>query len=264
MLMVDIVFVLLLITLGVIALRVGNSIPDGMDVLFIVGKNPSVTIGEDGKAWEANKNVEIFRSDYQNGEGYTTIVSQDGSKVVAPGMTSTYAFAMHNNGNVAVVYQTDLSFVLKEGETKVDSSSFPMKVRLKNGNGDYLIGDEETWVQVKDATLAYHPGLLGSTSYESFYLELYWAYDGESDELDTQLGNLSAEAGVSLTLKISSYAEEAPDPTAKGGTLIETEGAKEQGGTIRWLWLILLMLNAAILIFYIAWLLNKRLNKFSA
>lgn len=260
--MVDIVFALLLITLGVIALRAGNSLPDGTDVLFIVGKNPSVVDGEDGKPWQANKNVEIFKAVYENDEGYATVVSQDGSALMAPGTSATYSFTMCNNGNIAVVYQTDLSFVLKEGDDEVDSSDFPMKVRLKNDNGEYLIGDEDKWTIVKEATLNYHPGVLGSTSYESFHLELYWAYEGESDELDTMLGNLSAENGVTLTLKISSYAEAAPDPTVKGGTLIETEGATEQGGTIRWLWLILLMINAAILIFYVAWLMNKRLNKF--
>ena len=47
MLMVNIVFVLLLMTLGIIALRVGNSLPEGTDILFIVGKNPSVEMGDE-------------------------------------------------------------------------------------------------------------------------------------------------------------------------------------------------------------------------
>ena len=59
-------------------------------------------------------------------------------------------------------------------------------------------------------------------------------------------------------LKIKTYAEEAADPTAQGGNRIEVEGTPEYGGTIRWLWLTLLMLNSAILIFYVAWLMHKR------
>ena len=44
MLMVNIVFVLLLMTLGILALRIGNSLPRGTDILFIVGKNPQVDV----------------------------------------------------------------------------------------------------------------------------------------------------------------------------------------------------------------------------
>ena len=44
MLMVNIVFILLLMTLGIIALRVGNTLPEGVDVLFIVGKNGYCTL----------------------------------------------------------------------------------------------------------------------------------------------------------------------------------------------------------------------------
>ncbi len=266
MLMVNIVFILLLITLGVIALRVGNALPEGTDVLFIVGKNPSYTAGDDVdgeyKPWSAEKNVEIFRSEYVNGEGITTVASSGGDKVFAPGTTTEYVFTMQNNGNMAVVYETDLDFTLKVGAEKVDGKTFPVKVRLKNANGDYLIGGEDSYEKVYSATLSRHPGLLGANSYENFTLELFWAYDGEDDDLDTALGNLSAETGVTLTLKINTYAEEAPDPSAQGGTKVEVGSTEEFGGTVRWLWLALLMINAAILVFYVAWLMNKRVNKF--
>lgn len=266
MLMVNIVFVLLIMTLGIIALRVGNSLPKGTDILFIVGKNPSVDLengefGEGGGKWEAGKNVNIFSSSYSNESGETTVISQDGTKVIAPGVLTTYKFTMQNNGNMAVVYETDLDFILKIGEEKQKDYQFPLKVRLVNDRGEYVIGDEEAWVQVQTATLAQHPGLLGANSYETFTLELYWEFEGGNDELDTLYGDLSAEKGVTLTLKINTYAEENVDPTAQGGNRIEVEGTPEYGGTIRWLWLTLLMINAAILVFYISFLLNKRLQK---
>ena len=261
MLMVNIVFVLLLMTLGILALRIGNSLPEGTDILFIVGKNPQVEFEDSGGKWQAGRDTDIFRAEYENGEGKTTVVSQDGTKVIAPGVTTTYKFTMQNTGNMAVSYQTDLRFILKIGDKVQEDYFFPLKVRLLNDRGEYVIGDEDRWVNVQDAVLWSYPGLLGANSYETFELQLTWEFEGGCDELDTYYGDLSAEKGVYLTLKIKTYAEEAPDPTAQGGNRIEVEGTPEYGGTIRWLWLTLLMINASILVFYVAWLLNKRANK---
>lgn len=261
MLMVNLVFILLLMTLGVVALQVGNAMPENVDMLFIVAKKPSVNVGseENGgvKKWESGKNVEIFKSSYQNGDGVFTVASKNGDKLFAPGTTAKYVFIMQNDGNMAVDYVTDLQFSLQISDKLVENDDFPIKVRLYNDRGEYLIGDNETYVSVFDAVNTGHIGLLGASSYDTYTLELNWPFDGD-DELDTYLGNLSQEKGVTLTLKINVYAEEALDPAAKGGNKIEVEGTEEFGGTVRWLWLILLMLNASILIFYVAWLLNKR------
>lgn len=262
MLMVNIVFVLLLMTLGIIALRVGNSLPEGTDILFIVGKNPSVEMGDEESKWEAGKQVNIFDAEYKNGEGATTVISQDGTKLIAPGTQTTYKFTMQNNGNMAVVYETDLDFILKIGGEVVSDYEFPLTVRLVNQNGEYVIGSETEWVQVAKASLPRHPGLLGANSYETFELQLYWQFEGGNDELDTLYGDMSAEKGVTLTLRINTYAEEALDPTLQGGTKVEVEGTEEYGGTIRWLWLVMLLINASIIVFYVSWLMNKRIQKF--
>lgn len=264
MLMVNIVFVLLLMTLGIIALRVGNTLPEGTDILFIVGKNPSVEFEDSGGKWQAGRNTDIFRSEYVNGEGKSTVVSQDGTKVIAPGVKTSYKFTMQNSGNMAVVYQTDLKFELKIGDEVQTDYTFPLKVQLLNDRGEYVIGDENEFVNVQDAVLYGYPGLLGAYSYETFEFVLNWEFEGGCDELDTLYGDLSAEKGVTLTLEIKTYAEEALDPTAQGGNRIEVEGTPEYGGTIRWLWLTLLMINSGILVFYVAWLMNKRLNKWKS
>lgn len=262
MLMVNIVFVLLLMTLGIIALRVGNSLPEGTDILFIVGKNPSVEVGDEENKWEAGKQVNIFDAEYKNGAGETTVISQDGTKLIAPGTRTTYKFTMQNNGNMAVVYETDLDFTLKIGGEVVRDYEFPLTVRLVNDRGEYIIGSETEWVQVAKASIASHPGLLGANSYETFELQLNWEFDGGNDALDTLYGDMSAEKGVLLTMQINTYAEEALDPTLQGGTKVEVEGTEEYGGTIRWLWLVMLLINAAIIVFYVAWLMNKRVQKF--
>ncbi len=261
MMFVNIVFILILMTVGIVALKVGNVLPNNTDILFIVGKNPSVEVEDEKESWKAQKNVDIFKASYKNEQGETTVISQDGTKVIAPGTQTTYKFTMYNSGNMAVVYQTDLDFTLKIGAEVQENYSFPLKVRLKNESGEILVGTENGYENVQDAMLNGYVSVLGANSYETFTLELVWDFEGGNDELDTLYGDLACEKGVYLTLGINTYAEEHFDPTAQGGNQIEVEGNIEYGGTFRWLWLIMLMLNVGILIFYISWLMNKRMQK---
>ena len=261
MLLVNIILFLLFMLLGIIALKVGNYLPEDTDIIFIVGKDPSVEVGDEEGKWQSGKNVNIFKANYVNGEGETTVVSQDGTKLIAPGTQSTYKFTMYNNGNMAVVYETDLDFELKIGDKIQNEVVFPLKARLSTENGYYLIGDETEWVNVADATLSKHVSVLGARSYETFVLELLWEFDGGNDALDTMYGDLSVEKGVTLTLGINTYAEEHIDSAATGGTRVDINEKGEHGGALRLLWIILLILIAAILIFYVSWLLGMRLKK---
>lgn len=260
MLMVNIVFILLLLTLSVIALRVGNVLPEDTDILFIVGKKPQVTVGDKEK-WQAGKEVDIFSASYENGEGVVTVMSDNGDSLIAPGTVSTYEFSMYNNGNMAVFYETAVTFSLTIGDELQDYYAFPLSVRLRTESDDYLIGARDKWINVNQATGVNYVRVLGAYSYETFTLELKWEFEGGNDELDTMFGNQAVKDGISLKFGINTYAEEHIDPTAKGGTIIEGKENAELGGTVRWLWVILLILNASILIFYVSWLMNKRLGK---
>lgn len=261
MLLVNIILFLLLMLIGIVALKVGNYLPEGTDILFIVGKNPSVEVGDGEGVWESGREVNIFKANYVNGKGETTVVSQDGTKLIAPGTLTTYKFSMYNNGNMAVVYETDLDFTLKIGDEIQSDYVFPLKARLSTENGYYLIGGETEWEDVENATLSKHVSVLGSRSYETFVLELLWEFDGGNDALDTMYGDTSVEKGVSLTLGINTYAEEHIDPAATGGTRVDIDENGAHGGALRLLWIILLILIVAILIFYLSWLMGMRLKK---
>lgn len=262
MLMTNIVFILLFITIGLVALRVNNILPENADILFVVSKEPEFYTDDNKGAWQKGRQIDIFKADYENGEGKVTVASVNGDKAIAPGTETTYRFAMYNSGNMAVNYATDLFFILKVGNEVVDSKDFPLQVRMTNSQGEYLIGSESEWVRIGDETLTQYSSVLGASSYEDFELHLHWEFSGGNDELDTLYGDLAAEKGVSLTLGINTYAVEHNDPKAQGGLAInsDTNRNQEYGGTFRWVWLIMLMANAGILVFYIAWLMNKRLH----
>ena len=259
MLFVVIILFLLLMLLGIIALKVGHYLPEDTDIIYIVGKDPSVEEGEED-IWESGKEVTIFKTNYVNGEGETTVVSQDGTKLIAPGTQSTYKFTMYNNGNIAVVYEIDLDFILKIGDKIQNEFIFPLKARLLIENGNYLIGDETEWVNVADATLSKHVSVLGARSYETFVLELLWEFDAGNDALDTMYGDASAEKGVKLTLGINTYAEEHIDPAATGGTRVDIS-EKSESIKQRVLWIIILLLSAIIIVGYILWFIGHQIEK---
>lgn len=265
MLMANVVFVLVLMTLGIMALKVGNALPNGVDILYVVGRDPSFeNIDDDGKVWTNDTQVDIFSANHVNGEGVTTVVSQDGTKVIAPGTVSTYRFGAYNNGNMAIMYQTDVDFTFRLAGEEQEQYEFPLSVRLRTEQGKYLIGGENRWIPVDEAVATNHVSVLGAGCYEEFILELLWAFEGGNDELDTMYGNMAVEGGVELTFGINTYAEEHIDPSAKGGTPINPEAnndKQEYGGEARWFWLILLMVNTGILIFYLSFLITRRMQK---
>ena len=52
----------LLVTVGVIALKIGNTLPEGTDILFLVPKNPSYGTSDDQPEWTTDKKIDICRS----------------------------------------------------------------------------------------------------------------------------------------------------------------------------------------------------------
>lgn len=257
MLMVDIVFFMLLMTLGIIALQVGNNGSVG-------NKDISISVDDEhGTSWSANTPVDIFSASYVNDRGEVTIASADGSKVCAPGFNSSYSFTLHNKADGAVSYETNVSFLFTLGGIEDDRfETLPILVRLftsdNNGNVSYLVGDSETWKPLSDDLCGnYQLGVLGVESYQKFTLELWWPMEG-NDDLDTLLGNLATESNGSavVTMQISTYAERHSNSLAEGG--IKEDGSQTNGNLVSWLWVIFLLINGSVLIFYVAWLLNKR------
>lgn len=262
MLMVNIVFLLMLMTLGIIALRVGNYLPE-TDIVFVVGKDTSVVVGSDDKAaWSGKEKLKIFSTSYKNDKGEVTVESSDSSNVIAPGTESVYEFTMYNNSNIAVFYEVDFDFFVEVGgikQSENEEKSFPLELRMCTKTEEYVIGSKNEYVPIEEAHLLAHRRVLGAESYETFVVDLRWKFDGD-DITDTELGDLSAEKGVVAVLSIDTYAEEHIDPDVVGGTKIHDEKT-EIGGSIRWVWLLMLMINTAVIIFYVSWLMNKRLQK---
>lgn len=266
MLMVDIVLFMLLMTLGIIALQVGQTQSNPNDKIEIS------IIDEKGTTWTKNTQVEIFNSSYVNDKGETTIESSNGEPVVAPGFDTNYSFALYNTNDVAIGYSTNVNFLFTVN-TKFNEefSSLPIKVRLytvnDNGIACYLIGGEKSGEPLGvmlsgELNDNFQLGVLGKSCYQKFFMELWWDFESgnyEDDVRDTLLGNIAAENGsaiVTMNIEVNAWAHS--DPNAVGGTPISSNGSQTNGNLVSWLWVIFLLINGSVLIFYVAWLLNKR------
>lgn len=226
-------------SIGVVALKITNTLPEGVDAYFIAQKEPSYATqdGETKAEWSEKQTVSIFQSSYKNGNNETTVLSQDGENVIAPGTVSTYDFCICNDGNMAIAYELDFAFLFSVNGEETSAGVFPLTIRVQRKNAEYVLGGENEWKTITSESMGKVKGTLGVNSYEHFVLELQWAFEG-NDDLDTILGNGVEECPVSLDFKIQSYAEEHTDPSAQGGIPITEDGfgqnGEEYGGTMRW------------------------------
>ena len=255
-----IVFIMLWVaSIGVVALRITNALPEGVDAYFITARKPSFSVqnGEDKAIWEENNQISIFQSAYQNGARETTVLSQNGDAIIAPGTISTYEFIIGNQGNMAIAYDLDFSFVLTMNGEEISAGLFPLQVRVQRKNAEFVLGGEDEWKTITSEKMGEVKGTLGASSYEHFVLELQWAFEG-NDALDTALGNQTTLYPVSLDFEIGSYAEEHTDPKAQGGIPYSQDGEsgnQEVGGVVRWDKYLLLLLASGVMLIVVIYLL---------
>ena len=66
-------------------------------------RDPQVLFLDAASGQEVTQTMDLFQNAYVNDQGQTVVASEDGSKVVAPGTSGSYSFAVRNSGATAVV-----------------------------------------------------------------------------------------------------------------------------------------------------------------
>lgn len=145
----------------------------------IVEKDAIFKIFEGTKEWKEIKELDIFSGEH-------THVAKD---KIAPGVQDTYTYTVECQGNSNMMYNMQFS--------DVNPYNVNMIFKLKR-NGQYVAGDEKTWVKVEqlsqtDMTIV--PGTI-----DVFTLEWRW----EHSENDTEVGKIQ---GSNYKILIDSYAE---------------------------------------------------------
>lgn len=250
--------ILFLLSLLILVIRIGNFLPNGTDIIFIEPKDAEF-IGEDDKTvWNGETKIEIFTINSVNGEGKMTVSSGTGDNVIAPGMDGYYKFSFKNLGNIAIDYSCNIIASFKGHNIDFDNSVIPFKIRLKDYQNNYVIGDKNTWESIDKLVNYQDVKTIGKNCYVYYELEWAWPFESGNDEFDTLLGNMSSESKIEFTIDISVNAVQSNKLNAEGGLKYNNKDPRTGGNIVP---LPYIMLNFLILIILIILIIFKRKNK---
>ena len=112
------------------------------------------------------QNLAIFNNKYFNDRN-----------VIAPGVSSTYNFKVHNNTTMKIKYKIEMY--------EATDYTINLMYRLKR-NGEYIIGNGNSWVSADNIKSDYMN--LDAKRYDNYSLDWKWSYDGDHDDEDTMAG----------------------------------------------------------------------------
>lgn len=148
----------------------------------IIEKEFGIDVEDDEQVWMAVSNIDLFDKSYTNSDGMLTVDSSNSENVIAPGTEKSYTFWIKNTGEVKMNYTVKLDCFFE-----LEGYEIPVELRLKDANGTYILGDENTWVKSARDIVTYQNEVLVNR-YHSYTLDWRWAYEG-NDEFDTLLGD---------------------------------------------------------------------------
>ena len=155
----------------------------------------------------SDSELHIFSAYYTDANGELTIQSSKGDKVVAPGAHSSYTIRLRNNDEIAIDYEI-APHVIIIGTRE----SFPMLVRMRDAQGNYILGSAEEWVSVQRLKRFTYTGTLKKEEAADYVFEWMWPYESGNDELDTSLGNNENNVGLEVSFAFHSVANLSLEP----------------------------------------------------
>ena len=247
-----VLLLLVLLSFGVLVVRIANILPLNTDILFIEPKTPETEIADNECVWSEDTQINIFRIKEVNENGEIVVESSTGDKIIAPGMEGEYGFEIRNIGNMAVDTKTVLSVEFKADGLEYDT--LPIEVRLINFKGEDLFGNG--WINIKDYEECIDELTIGRNSYANYKFYWRWAFESGDDVFDTLLGDLSTKQEVSLTVHIASSAALSEDPSSSGGLSLGDDVIRTGGDIVLVPYIILNCLIVTILVVLL--ILNKK------
>ena len=171
-------------------------------------KLPSIITYDDNGIWSSKTDIEIFKMEYHN-DGYITVQSSNGDKVVAPGTENEYTFHFKNEGNAPGKYNMKLEAIFSQKDWPI-----PIEARMKNQNGEYILGSKDSWDNSPDLKEIKDSAVLGTNKFATYTFEWRWPFErGDGDELianneyDTFIADFESLYSKEMTLNISTSTE---------------------------------------------------------
>lgn len=171
---------------------------------------------DENVVWSGETDIEIFSIRYENESGEVTVRSQDGAKVLAPGVGGSYSFELANTGKVSLDYTMEMDAWYSDTQYPI-----PVVVRVTDSADQYLLGSAEEPVEVLRLKEVKDSGTIAAGYVRQYTLEWEWPFE-DNDAYDTMLGNAAMDEDITLTIQIRTTAEGSSDPNAPGGDVPKT------------------------------------------
>ncbi len=152
---------------------------------------PEIDKNTIGQVWIDDKNGNYI---YQQNLKIFTNSAFYYTEKIAPGISNTYNFVVHNSTPVKLKYNIQMN---EDSEYKIN-----LKYRLKR-EGNYIIGNESTWVSADELITGFYD--IDTMHSDKYALDWKWAYDDGVDSQDTIAGEYMTST---YKLNIRFYFEE--------------------------------------------------------
>lgn len=179
-------------------LTVASASSVGAYAATYASRDPEVLFIDTASGSEVSTTMDLFKNAYVNAEGQTVAASSDGTKIVAPGTSGSYEFAVRNSGGQPATYKV-WAETSQNGTTEI----IPLEVNLASG--------QSACEDLSDV------GELAPGKSAVYNISWRWPYESgatsediaASDTTDTALGNDSAthRATYKVTLHMTAEAE---------------------------------------------------------
>ena len=203
-------------------------------------------MGHDGE-------IELFKVQYENTSGEITVQGANGENVIAPGTTVDYAVRLRNRDDVVI------DFALIPQVEYLNQDSVPIHFKLRDNYGNYVLGDENTWVDIAQLNNLIHKGSIHPGEVFTYYLSWEWIFEVSEDQdaYDTYLGNQEGQEvpGVSVTLTTESIA----NPVISKHSYHTMHLLGEGMGCCWCCWLVWALLLVVVLILFWNWRIRRKL-----
>ena len=203
---------------------------------------------------EPDGSIDLFRIEYENELGEITVQGVNADNVVAPGTAVNYDIRLRNNDDVVI------DFLMTPTVEFLTGDPVPVEFKMIDSYGNYILGDEETWVSPDDMNQLYHKGSIHPGEVFTYHVSWRWVFEVSDDQnsTDTYLGNANAEGSPGVRVGITTESVANPMPLKSNTHMMHLLG--EGFGCCWCCYLVWLLILCCLLLVIWVMRLKKKLN----
>ena len=204
---------------------------------------------------ELDGSIELFRIEYENQSGEITVQGINAENVVAPGTTVGYDVRLRNNDDVII------DFLMTPTVEFLSEDEVPVEFKILDDYGNYILGDEETWVGIGEMNALAHRGQIHPGEVFTYHVVWQWLFEvsDDQDAYDTYLANQNGQMLPGVAVGIETEAVANPKPVKSNAHMMHLLG--EGFGCCWCCWLVWILLLVMLLLLVRIWFLRRKMNK---